>query len=123
MQTKISQHEIVLRYLHSVKDWVKSFNVRGVETQWGFIGSQGDKRARELAKGQGYNPDGSLKKYFCYQGELLNGVEYKIEGDLESGQRVYRAEILRDRTIDIPVVRKIEFRGEQGQMFETCQRY
>ncbi len=96
MGIKITQHEIVLRYLNNQGSWVKSFNLRGVETDWGSIGTQGDKRARELAKDQGYNPDGSLKKYFRYEGKLLSGIEYEIEGDLQDGQRVYRARILNE---------------------------
>ena len=62
----------------------------------GIYRQSGRQAARELAKDQGYNPDGSLKKYFCYYGKLLSGIEYKIEGDLQDGQRVYRAQILRD---------------------------
>ena len=71
MPNKVSQPETFLRYLNSLSGWVKSFNLRGVATEWGWIGSQGDKRARELAKDQGYNLDGSLKKHFRYRGQII----------------------------------------------------
>ena len=101
----MTQQEIVLRYLDDQKDWLKTYSLTGIKTKWGFIGSQGDKRARELAKNQGYNSDGSLKKYFCYYGETLSGIKYCIEGDLRNGQRIYRARIL---TRDIPIVGEIK---------------
>jgi hypothetical protein len=46
---KLSQKQIVLNYLQSINDWVPSYQLTKLNTPWGFIGSQGDRRARELS--------------------------------------------------------------------------
>ncbi len=48
---KITQREIILRYLRSIPDqWVKAYDLRGKATPFGFSGHQADRRARELAE-------------------------------------------------------------------------
>jgi len=48
----LSQRDIILRYLSWVNGWVFGYNLNFLKTQWGLIGSQGEKRCRELrAKG------------------------------------------------------------------------
>lgn len=83
----------VINYLDSrYPEWVRSCELSGVETEFGFIGSQGDKRARELAPGMGKD------KYFRHNGKYGN-VNYEIEGDKKqdlrgSQERVYRLRIV-----------------------------
>lgn len=56
MKNRRTQKAIILEYLCWVRqkartedeEWVKSYNLRSKDTMWGFIGSQGDRRAREL---------------------------------------------------------------------------
>lgn len=48
---KITQRQIILNLLRShPHEWFFSYDLMKVETPWGFIGSQGDRRARELAE-------------------------------------------------------------------------
>ena len=46
---KPTQKEIIINYLRQTNDWIPSFKLRSIQTQFGWIGSQGDRRARELA--------------------------------------------------------------------------
>jgi hypothetical protein len=45
-----TQPEILLAYLWYVGDWVPTHDLQGHETLFGFIGSAGAVRARELAR-------------------------------------------------------------------------
>ena len=47
---RITQKELILKYLRSEDRWFNSYELRGKPTQWGFLGHQGDRRARELAR-------------------------------------------------------------------------
>lgn len=42
--------KIILKVLESKNDWVRSYDLEKVSTPWGWIGSSGSRRARELAK-------------------------------------------------------------------------
>ena len=43
---KLTQEELVKRYL--TDEWIEGFKLRSIATTWGWIGSQGDRRARKL---------------------------------------------------------------------------
>jgi len=43
----MTQKEIILNYLRSVREWVPSYKLRSVYTPFGWVGHQGDRRARE----------------------------------------------------------------------------
>lgn len=51
----LSHRRIIVKYLKSIREqnwdegWVEGFRLRGTNTPFGWIGTQGDKRARELA--------------------------------------------------------------------------
>jgi hypothetical protein len=47
---RITQKEMILNFLRSQERWFSSYELRGKPTSWGFLGHQGDRRARELAK-------------------------------------------------------------------------
>lgn len=42
--------EIILKVLADSDDWIPSYLLRGVDTEHGWIGTSGDRRARELAE-------------------------------------------------------------------------
>lgn len=45
---KLSQSETIVRVLSDAQGWVPSYNLEKVETPWGFIGTSGLRRCREL---------------------------------------------------------------------------
>ncbi len=49
-QDKLTTHQIVLRHLRQAYPrWVPAHELVKLETEWGFTGIDGDRRARELA--------------------------------------------------------------------------
>ena len=46
----MTQVQIIKEYLARENRWIKSYDLRGVQTCYGWIGHQGDRRARELAE-------------------------------------------------------------------------
>ena len=104
----MTQTEIWLRHLNDKKEWVFNYELLGRETKFGWLGSQADKRARELAPRQGD------KKYFEYEGEYKQ-IRYMIKGRKIEGQRQYYVEILAEQLE--PVRRIIE--TKQEQLFNT----
>lgn len=47
---KFTQDEIIINVLKDVKDWIPSYNLIKVNTKWGWLGSSGDRAARDLAE-------------------------------------------------------------------------
>lgn len=47
---KPSQFDIIRAYLRERSDWTPSHELRSVSTTFGWIGHQGDRRARTLAE-------------------------------------------------------------------------
>jgi len=45
----MTQKQILINYLQESGKWIEGFKLRGFPTKWGFVGSQGDRRLRELA--------------------------------------------------------------------------
>ncbi len=66
-----TQKDIIVEYLSAVDKWLPGYKLSGVETPFGFIGSQGDRRCRELEN------SGDIQR-------RLNGkyVEYKYKGQI-----------------------------------------
>lgn len=46
----LTQKELVYRCLEAHEGWVAGYRLRSLQTPLGFIGSSGDRRARELAE-------------------------------------------------------------------------
>lgn len=66
---------VVLRLLETRGEWVPSYQLIKVNTTHGWIGSSGDRRAREIAE-DGYHE--------------MNGVKYYIERRNEGKYAEYR---------------------------------
>jgi len=48
---KISQKQMVLNtFAMAAGEWVPSHQIIKVQTEWGYIGTSGDRRAREMAE-------------------------------------------------------------------------
>jgi hypothetical protein len=47
-----TQHEIVIRHLEDAGGWVAAPVLQKLNTKWGYLGSAGDVRARELARNE-----------------------------------------------------------------------
>jgi len=47
-----TQQDIIVAHLWAVEDWVPTMHLQGADTPFGFIGSAGAVRARELARGE-----------------------------------------------------------------------
>ena len=63
----MTQKQIILNKLQESKDWTPAWDLEKVSTKWGWIGTSGSRRARELA------------------------VEGKIDHKIEGGYAWYRA--------------------------------
>ena len=105
------QKEILLRHLNEMQKWVFSYALEGIQTKYGWLGSQADRRMRELAGKVGNNPE------FEYRGEY-RGIEYVIKGRIVSRCRQYRVEIL-DGVYEEP--KKIETKPEEPKKL-SCER-
>ncbi len=44
----MTQKQIIISYLRYTNDWIPAYNLRGIKTDFGFLGHQADRRAREL---------------------------------------------------------------------------
>lgn len=81
---KFSQKEIILNLLkESPGNWFPSYSLLKASTRWGWIGSQGDRRARELAE------EGKI--VVRHQGKY---AEYKCK---EPETSIYRPEVMRQK--------------------------
>ncbi len=50
LEMKLSQKTIVLNYLKQRGEWVRSLELDGRQTDWGWLGSEASRRCRELHK-------------------------------------------------------------------------
>ena len=66
MRNRTTQKDIILNVLREKQDWVASYNLEKIDTRWGWLGTSGLKRCRELE------------------------VEGKIEKKMEGGYVWYR---------------------------------
>lgn len=73
---KLTYQDKITLFLHDQKgQWVESFKLGKVHTKWGWIGSSGERRAREIAE-KGIH--------------ITNGIKYYIEHKIENGYAWYR---------------------------------
>ena len=69
---KITQEELVVRLLWSLQTWVKSYELSKRDTEWGWLGSAAERRAREIAE-RGYFDSNTYRyvaEYRCVKREL-----------------------------------------------------
>jgi hypothetical protein len=67
-----TQWHIIVAALWKTKEWTPTFRLQSVETEFGFIGSSGEQRVRELARNDA-----------CIPAELVGKIEKKREGKFE----------------------------------------
>lgn len=103
--SRFYQKEILLKHLNDKRDWVFNYDLEGVKTEYGWLGSQADRRARELAGKVGRNPE------FEYRGEY-RGIEYVIKGRIVCRCRQYRAEII-GGVYQAPEAKQVEAKAEE----------
>jgi len=78
MEKKLSQKQIILKYLQFVNDWVVGYKLVGINTPYGFIGSEGARICRRLAeKGE---IEKKVEKYVYYRSKQI-GI--KIPNNLQ----------------------------------------
>ena len=79
MRTKLTYPQIIKKVLQDNQDWMPSYYFSKVETNYGWIGSSGERRCRELAE------LGEIKrkiegKYTFYKAKQPMGY-YRVEGE------------------------------------------
>jgi hypothetical protein len=109
----MNQKEIILKYLNDKRNWVFNYKLSGLQTRYGWLGSQADRRARELCGSEGDKPR------FEYEGEY-RGIRYLIKGRLISRCRQYCVDILGEAAGPEPVV---EIKVKQEALFAFKKRY
>ena len=84
------QKQIIIEHLRKIRNenfeggWIRGFKLHGLETHFGFIGSSGERRAREL-----FN-EGSLEK------RMNEGfVEYRYKAN-EAEEQVHMDKLNRE---------------------------
>jgi hypothetical protein len=66
-----TQMEIIVTYLWKLRIWLPTHELQGVQTDFGFIGSSGEQRVRELARNA-----------LCVPEKLRDKVEKKRGGEI-----------------------------------------
>jgi hypothetical protein len=87
---RLTQKEIILNLLRSDDRWFASYELMKANTKWGWIGSQGDRRAREMAEaGQiEVRHEGKYAEYHAYAPKLI--TEYRLpNGEIAYVKREY----------------------------------
>lgn len=46
----MTQQEIILKLLAAKNDWIPSYNLIKVNTEWGYLGTSADREARKMAE-------------------------------------------------------------------------
>ena len=90
---RLTQREIILNLLRSEDKWFCSYELLKVNTKWGWIGSQGDRRARELAE-EGIievRHNGKYAEYHAHLPKLI--TEYRVNGELIHTKREYEEKL------------------------------
>jgi len=49
MEARLTQKELIVKFLEAQGNWIPAYALRGRQTLIGFLGHQADRRARELA--------------------------------------------------------------------------
>lgn len=94
---KHTQEEIVVRYLAARPgEWVSSYDLMKKETAWGWLGSQGDRRARELALKGVYELEGTT--HYIERKHEGKYAEYRVAFSKAKPRYEFR-EVVRDGEI------------------------
>jgi len=85
MRNRITQKIIILNILREAKDPVPSYNLEKVSTKWGWLGTSGLKRCREL------EVEGKITKTFK-EGYVWYSAKPPVSTDIYSvgGEVVYK---------------------------------
>lgn len=70
----MTQQAIILKTLQDVNDWVPSYRLVKIDTEYGWLGTSGDRRARQLHE-EGFIDRRHNGKY----------AEYRIKQELKQG--------------------------------------
>lgn len=74
---KRTQTEIIVRFLAARPgEWTPSYQLSKQQTDWGYIGSSGERRARELAEAGTYELDRVI--YFIERCQNGKFAEYRV---------------------------------------------
>lgn len=77
MKNRLTQKELIVRYLASrIGEWTSSYDLVKKETELGYIGLQGDRRAQELAE-EGYFNSPNFK-YIIERRRNGKYAEYRV---------------------------------------------
>lgn len=87
---KLTQKEIILKLLRENPDsWFPSYSLLKASTKYGWLGSQGDRRARELAESRTIEVR-HQGKYAEYRAKpIKERIIWKCEGIVIDEQLVY----------------------------------
>lgn len=69
-------HDIICLHLADIGDWVPSYTLSKVQTKFGWLGSSGERRARELAEGQWHEYKGVV--YTVERRQIGKYTEYRV---------------------------------------------
>jgi len=89
----MTQKENILKYLNDFRGWIFNYQLLGKKTKYGWLGSQADRRARELCGEVGDSPS------FEYEGEY-RGIKYLIRGRLIQRCRQYCVKIIDGKALE-----------------------
>jgi hypothetical protein len=82
---KITQRELIVRYLAArIGEWTPSYDLVKRETEHGYIGLQGDRRAQELAEDGYFN-----STYYRYTIERRRNGKYAEYRVSKKEKRLY----------------------------------
>jgi hypothetical protein len=84
---KLSQKEIIVKHLNRWGGWMPEYLLRSVSTNFGWIGSQGDRRVRELVE-EGILEHRINGKYAEVRYVDKTITEGPVENRTEGGQNV-----------------------------------
>lgn len=107
----MTQKEIILKHLNDIRDWVFSYELQGKQNKYGWLGSQADRRARQLIGRDGDKPE------FEYTG-IYRNIKHIIRGRIIDRGGQYYVGIVEEE----PEAKK-EVKLQQGQMFITGRAY
>lgn len=80
-------HDIIALHLFDMRgEWVPSYSLTKVNTKYGWLGSSGDRRARELAEIGNHIVNGTT--YFIERRKQGKYAEYRATGMTKNIERV-----------------------------------
>lgn len=102
MRTKPTLHDIICLHLADIDDWTPSFLLSKLTTNYGWIGSSGERRARELAEGLTHEYKGVI--YTIERRQNGKYAEYRVLSKLKP-RWVYVEKVNSDgETVRVPTL-------------------